>query len=375
MRLETVLRRRYLLLSGFALLCFLTRTPVEGGDWHYFVSGSDLLVGRHPAGMDLPGGLHLYANYPELQIGPLGLAAAGFFRLVGFGHGHLVAQIAMCALAPLVVYLVEQAAVAVRGLHGALDDRLLALGALTGGALLVRSWTDAAGPVGHVDDVLALTACALSAWAVATRRPILTGVGIGLAIGAKPWGVLALPLVLGLSRETRLRAFAAMLATAGAAWLPFLVADPSSVSAAGRFTVWTRADSGLYALGIHGGSAPGWLRPTQIGLGLAFGIFAAARGRWAGALLAAFAVRIALDPAAWPYYTPELVLAALIWDLVGARRPLPVWTAVTFVGLVVGGSALASPGARGFERVAVAAAALAAAALVPRRGRLVEATS
>jgi hypothetical protein len=25
----------------------------------------------------------------------------------------------------------------------------------------VRSWTDAAGPVGHVDDVLALTACAL----------------------------------------------------------------------------------------------------------------------------------------------------------------------------------------------------------------------
>jgi hypothetical protein len=69
------------------------------------------------------------------------------------------------------------------------------------------------------------------------------------------------------------------------------------------------------------------------------------------------------------------VLAALIWDLVGARRPLPVWTAVTFVGLVVGGSALASPGARGFERVAVAAAALAAAALIPRRGRLVEATS
>ena len=371
--LTPILRRRHLLLGLWAALCFLTRGTVNGGDWHYFVSGSDLLFGRHPPGMPAPGGLHLYANYPELQIGPLGLVGAGFFRLIGFGHGHLVAQIVMCALGPLLVLVVERAAVAARGLQSVFDEPLLPLAVLLGGAVFLRSWTDVAGPIAHVDDVLALAAAVVAVWGVANGRPVLTGLAVGVAIAAKPWGILALPLVLALGRRGAFRSFTIALVTAAAAWLPFAIADPFSVASAGRFTISTRADSALHVLGIHAPEAPGWLRSTQMVLGMTVALVAVARGRWGGALLAAFAVRIGLDPAAWPYYTPELVLAALVLDLVGSRRPLPVWTLISYAGLASAGAILAAPGARGVDRLAVAAAALVAATLVPRRRGLVEA--
>ena len=51
----------------------------------------------------------------------------------------------------------------------------------------------AAGPVAHIDDVLAMTFLALAAWAVAVRRPALAGFAVGLAVASKPWAVIALP--------------------------------------------------------------------------------------------------------------------------------------------------------------------------------------
>jgi hypothetical protein len=371
----TLLRWRYLVLGLWALVCFLTRGSVDGGDWHYFASGSDLLFGRHPAGMPYPGGLHLYANYPEYQIGPLALALAGFFRLVGGGHGHLVAQACMCAAGPGVVYAVERGAVLSRRLRSVQDEPWLGLAVLGGGLVFIRSWTDVAGPIAHVDDVIALAAAAGAVWAVAARRPVWAGIAVGIAIAAKPWGVLELPLLAALGRRGASRGFAASVATAGLAWLPFLIADPVSISASGRFTIWNRADSALRVLGVHDSIAPGWLRPTQMALGILLALVAVRRGRWAGALLAAFAVRLALDPAAWPYYTPELVLGALVWDLLGARRAVPIWTLAAFIGLEGARHAIGAPGARGAERLALVVVALGAALLVPRRRGLVEAAA
>jgi hypothetical protein len=50
------------------------------------------------------------------------------------------------------------------------------------------------------------------------------------------------------------------------------------------------------------------------------------RGRWPAVLLLGTAVRIGLDPNDYPYYDASLMTGALIWDLIGPRRPVPAWT-------------------------------------------------
>ncbi len=48
-------------------------------------------------------------------------------------------------------------------------------------------------------------------------------------------------------------------------------------------------------------------------------------------LLVGITARLALDPQVFLYYTAGLVLAALAWDLLRSRRPLPLWTLFAFV--------------------------------------------
>src|SRR5207247_1740458 len=129
-----------------------------------------------------------------------------------------------------------------------------------------------------------------------------------------------------LPRRQAVRALTLGLALGVAAWLPFVVADPHTLSAAGRFAIVNDPGSALQALGVHMAGAPHWVRPLQLALGLALGVAAALRGRWAAALLAGVAVRIALDPGTFGYYATGLVAAALMWDLLGARLALPLST-------------------------------------------------
>jgi hypothetical protein len=107
------------------------------------------------------------------------------------------------------------------------------------------------------------------------------------------------------------------------------------------------------------------LRPLQIGLGLALAGIAVARGRWALALLLAVGARLALDPATFTYYMPGLVLAALVYDLVGARRSVPIWTLMTYVALQTVPE-FASPQTEGFVRLAICLAP-GALLLTPQR--------
>jgi hypothetical protein len=64
-------QRSVLLLWAVALQLDLYNN--SGYSWHFFVDGGSLLIGQHPPGMTAAGGLHLYANYPQLQFGPLTL--------------------------------------------------------------------------------------------------------------------------------------------------------------------------------------------------------------------------------------------------------------------------------------------------------------
>jgi hypothetical protein len=343
-----LLRWRWLLLLAWAAYLFPRGWSPLSGDWHYFVSGADLLTGAD--------GLHVFARHPELHMGPLSLVATWALRLPG-GSGLGPAIVLMWALGLGSLLLLERAAVALRG-----DDPLVRLTTLLGGLLFLKAWLLAGGAIGHIDDVLAMAGTALAVWAVATRRPWLAGAAVGLAVAAKPWGIIVLPLCLAFPWPGRLRAVATAVGVGLAAWLPFVVADRGTTGA-GSYAQLNDPASALHALGVHAAGTPGWVRPAQVLLALALGVLAVRLGRWPAAVSVALAARIALDPAVFTYYAPTLVLGGLVCDLLVLRRPLPLWTAVTYAAVVAAPVSIAA-GTLGAIRLA-ACVALVVASLVP----------
>lgn len=283
----------------------------SGLSWHYFADGGQALVGGS--------GLSVYAEHPELQVGPLALLAAAAF---GAGDGgRQLAELVMIATAPALV-LVLAPLVAPR-------RRLVRL--LLGAALLVPAWTVLAVRWGHLDDVLAMLGAVLAVRLVASGRAALAGIALGAAVAAKPWAVGFLPLLLGLDRG-RLRSAVWAAAGVAVAWLPFFAAAPATTAAL-RPDVPLIPGSGLHSLGVRGRYVPDWGRTLQLLAAPAVALLAALRGRWPGVLLVAVAVRLALDPQDNPYYVGSAAAAALVFDLVGARWTVPWMTFATVVAL------------------------------------------
>lgn len=353
--LRILLRARWLLLAAAWLAAVPTAWDIRQGDWHYFVSGSRLLAA---GGAD--GGLHVLGHHPELHMGPLSLAVAWLARLGGT-NGLARVEILMWLLGPVTLLLLERAA---RRRRGDADRTWEQLVVLAGGWVLLRSWTTAAGVMGHVDDVLTMTFAALAVYAAAARRPALLVLAVGLATGAKAWGVVLLPLCAAPHLPRPRRTLLAGTAAVVLPWVPFVIADRATLTPT-SFDQAVDPASALRALGVAGAAMPHWVRPAQVLLGLALAALLVRSGRWAAALAAAVAVRIALDPAIYNYYTPTLVLAALVLDLVAARRPLPVATLAAFVGLAIAPWYVNDPPALGWIRLATALAVAAAALALP----------
>jgi hypothetical protein len=221
---------------------------------------------------------------------------------------------------------------------------------LAGGALFMVAWMELAVAYGHLDDSLALLLATAAVLAAVQGRPVLTGLAIGLAADAKPWALIFLPVLLlpgGMSgwrspdqaarpfrASLRASAIAAGCAAAAiaAAWLPFFIAEPGTVRAL-HYTIANMPNSALHALGVSSLQTPHWDRPAQIIAACALGLIAIRRGRWPALLLLGAGARIALDPAVHGYYTASIVVGALLWDLLGSRRPVPIWTALSFCAL------------------------------------------
>jgi hypothetical protein len=358
--------------------------------WKFFVQGSLLLFTGHDGGSTKPAGLHLYASYPQLQIGPLAFGVAQVLRHLGPDNGIAAAELVMTAAGFLVLYAIERIALAVRP-ELALAARGQQRAALAGRAVFMIAWVELAVEFGHLDDVIALLCAVLAAWAGVARRPVLTGLCVGLAVDAKPWALVFLPLLLladgtgqaGLggrrpaagtawppalgppaagSRPSAsgpaiatvpparaslpgpVLACVMTIAAIAAGWLPFYLADPGTMAAA-HFTITNLPDSAVRALGVRTARTPSWDRPAQLVAGCAVGTLAIWRRRWAGAILLAVGARIALDPGAHAYYTAGVMAGALLWDTVGARRPWPLWSllslgALTGVPLLTGDAAV-----------------------------------
>lgn len=385
----------YLALGCWSAIWFVVLAHRGGIDWKFFTTGTSLLFGGHPTviqgitggastagpaglpGPPPPGGLHIFASYPALQMGPLAYLVSGLVRQLGPDNGLVAAELLLQAAGLATVYLIEQIALKARPTL-ANQGRAFSLTLLTGGAVFMVAWSELAAGFAHLDDGLALLLATLAVRALVAQTPagpVGAGVCLGLAADAKPWALVFLPIVLipaASSKNLRATAIAALAAAAtlAVAWLPFLIADPGTLHAT-RFLIRNEPNSALRALGVTQDYTPNWDRPAQILLGCGLGVIATARGRWPAVLLLAGGARILLDPAAHSYYTPDIMVGALLWDLLGdsTRRPLPVWTSASFAALNLAPLAISNAQAQGAIRLALIAAFTATTLLAPARPR------
>lgn len=375
-------RRPMTVLTAWTAVWFMILARHGGIAWIFFVKGSSLLFTGHFGGHSRPGGMHVYASYPGLQIGPLAFAAAQVLRKLGPDQGIVVAQLAMSAIGLITLAIIRRIVLAARpelGVRPGLDWAFLA-----GGAIFMPAWTELAVAYGHLDDALALLLAALALWAAISGHPAVTGLAVGLATDAKPWALIFLPVLLlgaGMrkwlapdqgARPVRASTAAWLLASASAAaaialaWLPFFVVVPQTTRAL-HYAIYNLPDSGLRALGVTTAMTPPWDRQAQILIACLLGAAAIWRRRWPAVILLGTGARIALDPGVHSYYTPGILVGAMIWDLVGSRRPLPVWTTISFCALNLVPLITASGPVRGAFRLYLVIAFTLAILLGPDR--------
>jgi hypothetical protein len=338
-----------------------------GKDWRSFVLGSELLLGHHRGGSQLTGGLHLYANYPTLQIGPLSFLAATPLRLLGGSDGRVASALLMTAVAPGLVFVIERSA---RRVWPRTQDKESWLPAtiLLGGLMVVQAWSPLGTIYMHLDDALTITAGVVAVWGVAARRPVTVGVAIALAGAAKPWGVILIPLAFALAGRARWKALGLALVGIAVAWAPFVLADSGTLDAI-RPRVLVDPASVLHLVGVPIGYGPDWTRPVQLGVALVLGVLAVIRGRWPAVLLVGIAARLALDPGVFLYYASGLVVAAFVWDALQPRRRLPLATLFTFVLLNDSYILFDDPTTRAALRLTLSLVLVASMLLAPRADR------
>lgn len=357
-RLDQVARFRWAVVSAWlALVAGMSVLGIGDGDWEFFRRADRALLGRRVFGS--PGGIHLYASRPDTQIGPPGLLAALPFHWLPQPWDVQAARFVMCLGLLLILWLTERLCQAV-----GVSDTLVRRGVLLGGLVVVPAWVAVAVTYTHLDDVLVLAFSVSAMLLVARDRPLWAGTAVGLAIAAKPWGVVIAPILLlgGWRAAIRPAALAGVVTLTW--WLPFL-ADPKTWTALWHFRLSVDAASGLTLLGVHAGPMPGWDRPAQLLGGVLLGVIATRRGQWTGVLAVGLATRVALDPAAFSYYDIGPVLGALVWDLTRTRSGIPWASGLTMAGLSLA-TTVTSPATVGLLRLATCTA-LILAVLFSRR--------
>jgi hypothetical protein len=337
---RTAVEHRWLLLVSVALLVSLRAVGHGHGDWDFFVEAGRRLVGDPVATLPKPGGLHLYASYPDVVTGPLTLLLVRATAPAGAAGSYGIGVVLTNLLAVVALALLERTAMFL--------DRARPATTLIAGLVVLVSWSELAG-YGHLDDAIALVAIAAAFVGLGARRWLVVGLAIGLAIASKQWGVMFLPLVFVLPAPGRWRSLATAVGVAAIAWAPFVIAAPKMLAQRGLIQI-VADDSVFGVLDYPRLQGPSWVRAAQIGGGALLVAIAVWRGRWPAAILVAVAFRVLLDPATWSYYTAAVVLGACAWDLLGTRRLLPAWTIGAFLLLAEATVLIDDPAPRGWLR-------------------------
>ena len=367
-------RSWYLVVLGcWALVSFAYLSRGGGIAWHFFTAGSTLLFDGTQGPGTLPGGLHLYASYPQLQIGPLAFVITEGLRHLGPHQGVFATEVVLSAAGLYLVHALMQIALTVRP---ELGQRPVALHLtfLIGGAVFLFAWVELAATFAHLDDVVALILTVLAVRAAIAGRAVWAGLCIGLATDAKPWALVFLPILFLLPARAWARAAAGTLAAIAVAWLPFAIADHGTVAAL-HYTIRNLPGSALRALGVTDPRTPSWDRPAQLLAGWVLATAAVWRGRWPAVILLGVGARIALDPADHGYYTAGLLLGALLWDVLGTRRPIPLWTVTSFAALTAVHALTKDSALLGQLRLGLVLAFTAAILLSPAPARPVQAAT
>ena len=286
----------------------------SGLSWHFFPAGASALFG--------PSGLHVYADNPGYQIGPLAFVAAWILSPLGPDGARVTAQVLMTLAGPACLALLVP--VLPRRARGPRVWWALAA-IMPGWVVLSVRWA-------HLDDVLAMVFSLLALRLVLRGRGAWAGLALACAAGSKPWAIDFAPMLLGLDRRAWRAAFLALVAGLAAIWGPFVLAAPGTLQALAP-AVLLAPGSGLYALGVRGEIVPAWDRTVAFAIAIATTTAAQLRGRWAGVLIGALAVRIALDPQNNAYYVGSVVVAAAVYDLLGTQWRGPWLTIVSTVVL------------------------------------------
>lgn len=130
------------------------------------------------------------------------------------------------------------------------------------GMPVLQVWAFLAGGAPHLEDGLTLLTFVLATRAVGQGRSTRAAIVVGLTAAWKPWGVVALPLLWGL--HDKRRALFIGLAIPAACWLPFLLADQSTLHAV-SYGFPLQPNSTLRVLGLGastfrpGGVLSNWL--------------------------------------------------------------------------------------------------------------------
>ncbi|AEW95916.1 hypothetical protein [Streptantibioticus cattleyicolor] len=353
-------RWHHALLTVWTVVWFFVAERHGGVSWHYLREGEQLLFGQSGGG-----GLALYANHPELQIGPVSFLVAGLFAPFPAALGEKLAEAFMSGLGLWMLVLIGRAA-ADHYLGTGTNHRRLQQRVLIAGAAFIPMWVEVSARFAHLDDVMALFFTTFAVRAVVRGQATATGVFLALAVDSKPWAVAFLPLLLTLPRRTWLRSALWTVGLVAIAWLPFYVGNGNTMAAA-HFTIPNQAASSLRWFGVTDPATPWWDRPAQMALGLGLGTLAVHRGRWPAVILVAADARILLDPSVYTYYSASVLLGTLIWDAIGQRRLVPWVSWIALISLY--GSALIVPSdsARGLIRLAFAVGSAAYVLLWPMR--------
>jgi hypothetical protein len=210
--------------------------------------------------------------------------------------------------------------------------------------------------IGHPEELLGGVLCVAAALAAGARRPLLTGVLLGLALANKPWAAIAVVPLLAIVPDRRPRMLAAAGGTCLLVMLPLLlggsaVETTQAVAQDGGVIFqpwqiwWFLGEHGETVTGIYGSypdhrNLPTWLAGHErqlvvaIVLGASLMLLPRVRRRgWPdGLLLLAFAFQLRCLVDTWnvSYYAVPLVIALVTWELHAFRRPPVLSMAVTF---------------------------------------------
>lgn len=353
-------RWHIVLLTLWTVVWFAVAERHAAVSWHYLRQGEQLLFGQANGG-----GLALYANHPELQIGPVSFLVAGLFAPFSADLGEKLADAFMSGLGLYMLVLVGRAA-ADHYLGTGVNHKRLQQRVLVAGAAFIPMWVEVAVRFAHLDDVLALFFTTLAVRALVRGNATAVGVLLALAVDSKPWAVGFLSLLLALPRPARLRAAAWTFGLVAVAWLPFYLTHLETLHAA-RFTIPNQLASSLRWFGVDDPRTPWWDRPAQLVLGMGLGALAVRRGRWPAVVFLAADARVVLDPSVYTYYNASVLLGTLIWDSIGQRRLVPWVSWIALISLYGSALLIPSDAARGFIRLAFCLGSAAYVLLWPQR--------